>query len=671
VSDLAGTTATQLTKALASHGITVSARVVADACGAFDMGSVARGLRRLGVEARLVRVRAGDLRCLAPLWLVWLVEGPPALLVASGPSGARLELASGAVHAMSTREAASIRGRAIVVRARVPSIGSFASRMKAAARSEPRFASAVALVIGMGVASTLLGLVTPLLSRLALSEAIPERASAKLAAAAIAILLLFVHVAWAGWIRRRATIFLETKVNGLGVEEVVRHLLGLPFARLDRLEVGHVIELTRAAQAVSTQFVVVASAILDGVTAVGYLVFVFWLDAFSGFAVLGGAVVLVALGMLRGRRSFELRAATVDAGRKQQHALFETIAGVETVKAEAAEERMLVRYLSRLLTVQGLALKEQLEMSVFDVASLGIDRLVYGTILLLLAQRTLSGRAEVGDLIAAVQASASFFVSAQAVARVPHGIYGILAQTSKIDEALSEPTESLEPVDSSAIAPEGHDAVVVRNVWFRYDPAAPWVLRELDVVVPKGATVVLDWPSGGGKSTLLRLLSGLVSPERGDVLIFGTEASRARHLVSYLPQHAALLPLPIMENLRLLSGGASIERIAAAAAATGLAELVKGWPMGYETVVSAGGANVSSGQRQLVLFTAALASPAPILLLDEAFAHMDAIMRSKLASLDLLRGRTVIAVVHDATSRERGAATFVLGHREARPRLRA
>lgn len=671
MSDVAVATAGQLAKALAAHGITASARVIAEACGDLDgISSAMRGLRRMGVDARLVLLRPGDLAFLPPSSLLWLDEATtPSLLVSSDPSGVRLELPTGEFMRIAARDLDAVRGRAVAVRAKRPQKGSFISRMKELATKEPRFGSAVALVIGMGILSSVLGLAMPMLSRVALSEAIPERAPSKLAAVGVAIVFLFAHSAWAGWVRRRATIFIETKLSDLGVEEIVRHLLGLPFARLDKLDVGQVIELTRAAQGVSTQFLLIANTVLDGVTALGYLVFVFWLDAFSGIAVLTGAVILVALGMLRGRRSFELRSRTIEAGRGQQQALFETIAGVETVKSEAAEERMMVRYLSRLLKVQGLALQEQKETSLFNVTSLFVDRLVYGTILVLLAERALRDQSKLGDLMAAIQASASFFVSAQAIARVPNLIYGVLAQTKKLDEALAMPAEPLEPVAASAVAPEGSQAVVLRNVWFRYDPAAPWVLRELDVVVPKGATVVLDWPSGGGKSTLLRLLSGMLSPERGDVLVFGTEAARARHMVTYLPQHAALLTLSIMDNLRLLSGGASLERIASAARATGLAELVKTWPMGFETIVSTGGGNVSSGQRQLVLFTAALASPAPILLLDEAFAHMDAIMRARLATLELLRGRTVIAVVHDATNRERGAATFVLGRAEGGAQL--
>ena len=663
----------QLVKVLAAHGIAMTPRVVFDACGDLSPSGVIRGLRRSGLDARLTRFRPEDVVYLPEHSLVWLDDPIPSVIVGTGPHGLRLEHPNGEVgHIGRGALRKRIKGRAITVRVRGAEKGNFLDRVVAALRKDGRFGRAVGLLVVMGVIVTAFGIASSSLSRLALNEAIPQRAPGKLTAVAVGTLLLFAHQAWAGWIRRRTVMFLETKLSELGVEELVRHLLGLPFARLAKLELGQVIELTRIGERAVGQLLTIATSIFDGVIAIGYLAFVFWLDTLSGLAATVGALLLLGLGVLVGRRSYELRSATMEAGRKQQQALVEIVSGIETVKAEAAEERMLVRYLGRLVALQGLAIREQEEQSLHGALSLVIDRLVYGVILMLVATRALADQANVGDLMAAIQASASFFASAQSVSKLTTMVYGLRAQVARVDELLVEPTESLEAPTVTAAAPEGAIAITLRNVWFRYDPAAPWVLRGMDVEVPRGATVVLEWPSGAGKSTLLRLLSGLLGPERGDVLVFGTEATRARHLVTYLPQHAALLPMSIMDNLKLLSGGSSLERIAAAAEATGLAAIVKAWPMGFDTIVSAGSSNVSSGQRQLVLFTAAVASQAPILLLDEAFAHMDGVMRARLAGLDLLRGRTVVAVVHDASLKERkgASATLVLGHGEGARLLR-
>jgi len=143
----------------------------------------------------------------------------------------------------------------------------------------------------------------------------------------------------------------------------------------------------------------------------------------------------------------------------------------------------------------------------------------------------------------------------------------------------------------------------------------------------------------------LRLLAGLLPPSRGRVSIFGIDARSARHLVLYVPQHCNLLEASIGENLRLLSG-ASQDEIERVAELTGLSELLASLPMGVETPVAARGQNLSSGQRQLIILTAAFASDRPVLLLDESLSQIDARSRRRMNWPALIENRTVVAVEH-------------------------
>jgi len=115
--------------------------------------------------------------------------------------------------------------------------------------------------------------------------------------------------------------------------------------------------------------------------------------------------------------------------------------------------------------------------------------------------------------------------------------------------------------------------------------------------------------------------------------------------VLYVPQHCNLLEASIGENLRLLSG-ASDQEIQRVAELTGLSELLASLPMGVETPVAARGHNLSSGQRQLVILTAAFASQRPVLLLDESLSQIDVRARRRMQWPALLHNRTVIAVEH-------------------------
>jgi ABC-type bacteriocin/lantibiotic exporter with double-glycine peptidase domain len=157
--------------------------------------------------------------------------------------------------------------------------------------------------------------------------------------------------------------------------------------------------------------------------------------------------------------------------------------------------------------------------------------------------------------------------------------------------------------------------------------------------------VHLSSPSGSGKSTLLRLIAGLLSPSQGGVTVFGLKAEDVGELVLYVPQSCELFETSIYENLALFSG-AERQEIERVSRLTGLSRMLSKLPMGEETLVSAQGQNLSSGQRQLVLLTAAFASSRSVLLLDESTSQIDAETR-KLCQWDqLVAGRTVIRVEH-------------------------
>jgi ABC-type bacteriocin/lantibiotic exporter with double-glycine peptidase domain len=187
---------------------------------------------------------------------------------------------------------------------------------------------------------------------------------------------------------------------------------------------------------------------------------------------------------------------------------------------------------------------------------------------------------------------------------------------------------------------------VLEDVWFRYAPEAPWIARGYSAKFDAGAKEVITGPSGFGKSTILRLLAGLYVPEEGTISVGGMSPQAATRDILYLPQFVNLFSGSIIENLRLLSGGAPVARLFEIAETTGLAELVEAWPMAYHTVLSPGGRNLSGGQRQLIVLTAALASERKLLLLDEAMSNIDPIRAVALRKLLDAVPATVIEARH-------------------------
>jgi ABC-type bacteriocin/lantibiotic exporter with double-glycine peptidase domain len=189
-------------------------------------------------------------------------------------------------------------------------------------------------------------------------------------------------------------------------------------------------------------------------------------------------------------------------------------------------------------------------------------------------------------------------------------------------------------------------AIDLSGLWFRFHREQRWIFQDYSLRVAPAEHLVLKGASGSGKSTLLRLIAGLASPERGRVEVFGVDPFSETGLVAYVPQQVSLLEASIATNLSILSG-ASLARALAVGQHTGLARMLSRLPMGPETLVAAGGSNLSAGQRQLILLTAAFASDKPLLLLDEVTSQLDADTRDAIRWDVLEQGRTIISVRHE------------------------
>jgi ATP-binding cassette subfamily B protein len=198
--------------------------------------------------------------------------------------------------------------------------------------------------------------------------------------------------------------------------------------------------------------------------------------------------------------------------------------------------------------------------------------------------------------------------------------------------------------------PAGH-AIRFEHVRFAYGDRD--VLTDVSFTAPEGKVTALVGESGGGKSTVARLIARFWDVKEGAVTIGGADIrelpiEELNGLVSYVTQNATLFEMSIAENIRLGKPGASMEAVAAAADAAQLGDFVRALPKGYDTVVGAGGVRLSGGEGQRVAVARAILKNAPILLLDEATAFADAENEDKMqkALAHLAKGRTVVLIAH-------------------------
>ena len=186
-----------------------------------------------------------------------------------------------------------------------------------------------------------------------------------------------------------------------------------------------------------------------------------------------------------------------------------------------------------------------------------------------------------------------------------------------------------------------------------------WAPECLQATIEPGTVTLFTGPNGSGKSTTLAAIMGLLTPDDGSVLIGSTPVLHAdpeslHEQIAWLPQQPVIVPGTVGENLELF-GALDTEAAERAAVASGFNSVVLELPARLDTRLGAGGVGLSAGQRQRLALTRVLASPAPLLLLDEPTAHLDA--ASERAVLEVLReraraGDTVILVAHRDVARE-------------------
>ncbi|HTQ22769.1 ABC transporter ATP-binding protein [Mycobacterium sp.] len=248
--------------------------------------------------------------------------------------------------------------------------------------------------------------------------------------------------------------------------------------------------------------------------------------------------------------------------------------------------------------------------------------------LLIITLRMIDPISQLGDLAGHVQVTADAIVRVRELLAVP---------------PLPEPDRDVAPVRAD---------IQLRGVRFGYDDSNE-VIKGVDAVIPSGSLTAIVGPSGAGKTTLLRLIARFFDVDDGSILLGGHDVrelgtSRVAHLTAQVFDDAYLFDGTIADNLRMADPAAGETELRRVASIARLDEVIDRMPDGWDTRVGEAGSALSGGERQRVAVARALLKVAPVVLLDEATAALDAVNEAAVAGAiyELARDRTVVVVAH-------------------------
>jgi ATP-binding cassette subfamily B protein len=542
-------------------------------------------------------------------------------------------------------------------------------RLRALARLARPYPGRSALAVVTLLAFTLVALLPPYLSKLAIDDGIADGDLALLTTVAIAYLLagaavfLFsgLQTYLTGWVGERGLADLRTSL--------FRHLQRLSLGYYERNRTGAIVSrITNDVEALD-QLVTdgVSSLVQNSLLLVGTAVVLFLLDWRLALATL---VVLPLMAVVtvwfrsrsnRAYRSVRERLGLVTA------TLAEDISGMRVVQSYTREPASQSTFRGVNERYRGANYETVVLNGIYFPAVDVLSSLATAIVLGFGGWLVVEGDLTVGTLFAFTLYLANFFDPVQQLSQLYNTFLSATAALDRILAVLDEDPEVVDAPDASELPRiEGH--VRFEHVAFGYGDL-PEVLHDFDLDVPAGTTVALVGHTGAGKSTVAKLLARFYDPRGGSIEIDGrdiravTQVSLRRQL-GIVPQEGFLFAGTLADNVAFGRPDATRAEVEAAIRAVGADTFVAELPDGADTELGERGFRLSLGQRQLVAFARALLADPRILILDEATSSVDigTERRIELGLRTLLAGRTAFVIAHRLSTIRRADLIVVLDH---------
>jgi len=455
----------------------------------------------------------------------------------------------------------------------------------------------------------------------------------------------------ASWLRALVLVTLSNALSYQVIVNLFRHLSRLPLDYFEKRHVGDIISRFGSTQPISqliSQGMI--AAFIDGLMALLTLALMFVYSP-----ILGG-IACAALGLYVGLRlaflqSIKLRNLDVITTMAKENTSFiESVRGIAAIKAfgqEGNRQRLWQKKKADAVNAQVKLGRLQAGFDALGQFVIGAERVLFVYIAITLAFDSVL---TVGMIFAFQAYKQQFLDAGMRLTEQAINYQIVKVHLTRISDIALTPLEEGE-AEKSNEEPDFTKPLVLDRVFYRYGTNEPMVLNGVSLTIEPGAFIAITGPSGGGKTTLMKILMGLFEPTNGAVRLGERPISsyrkiKYRRCIGSVAQGDSLYAGSLAENIAFFDPEIDMERVRAVARQAQIHAEIESMPMGYETLVGDMGSVLSGGQLQRVLLARALYPDPKVLILDEGTANLDAENEARI--LDTLKALEItrIAVAH-------------------------
>ncbi|MBQ1258326.1 MAG: NHLP bacteriocin export ABC transporter permease/ATPase subunit [Clostridia bacterium] len=502
------------------------------------------------------------------------------------------------------------------------------------------------------LAVSLIGMLMPKINNLLFAEVIPSGNASLVLPMACMLIGITISSSMASLVKTTLLSRITTKMNTAVSAAAFGRLMSLPVSFFKEYSSG---ELSQRLKGI-TQLcgMLVETFLTTGLTSVFSLIYIGQIFSYAP-ALAGWAIIIIVTTLVLSIASIFTRlnilTNSMNTNAKLSGLVYGLISGVQKIKLSGAERRAFAKWAKSYRSYA--AASYALPLRVHMVSTLPSIVSMLGTIVFYFTAVTAS--IPPADYMAFNTAYGMLASSVGMLATIAYSVARIRPTLELVNPILKTAPEVNQ---NKRVVEKISGSIELNNVSFRYSPDTPMIIDNMSLKIKNGQYVAIVGKTGCGKSTLMRLILGFETPQKGAIYYDGKDLASLdlkslRRKIGVVMQNGKLFQGDIYSNIAVSAPGLTVDDAMKAAEAAGMAEDIKNMPMGLHTIISEGGGGISGGQRQRLLIARAIAPKPKILMFDEATSALDKLTQKQVSeSLDKLKCTRIVIAHRLSTIRQ-------------------